>query len=158
MKLQADSKQTEREFQEGDMVYLKLQPHVQTSVASRGNHKFAFRFFGPYKILQKVGTVAYKLDLPAHTQIHPVVHVSQLKQCVPSNTEVIQDLSLLCADPAQECQPLHILDRALVAKGTASAFRVKVQWSALPVALITWEDEADLYRRFPSAVWGQPAA
>ena len=56
MKLQADTKRFERVFQEGDMVYLKLQPHVQSSVASRGNHKLAFKFFGPYKILQKVGT------------------------------------------------------------------------------------------------------
>ena len=54
MKLQADTKRFERVFQEGDMVYLKLQPHVQSSVASRGNHKLAFNFFGPYKILQKV--------------------------------------------------------------------------------------------------------
>jgi len=76
MKLQADTKRFERVFQEGDMVYLKLQPHVQSSVASRGNHKLAFKFFGPYKILQKVGTVAYKLDLQDLAQIHPVVHVS----------------------------------------------------------------------------------
>lgn len=62
------------------MVFLKLQPHVQSSLAPRGNNKIIFRFYGPYRILQRVGSVAYKLDLPPQAKIHPVVHVSQLKK------------------------------------------------------------------------------
>jgi hypothetical protein len=46
------------------MVYLKLQPHLQSSVAYWGNHKLSFRFVGPYDILQKVSDVAYTLALP----------------------------------------------------------------------------------------------
>jgi hypothetical protein len=57
------------------MVYLRLQPYVQTSVALRSSHKLSFRYFGPYKILQHVGQVAYKLELPPDARIHPVVHV-----------------------------------------------------------------------------------
>lgn len=83
MKAQADKGHSERQFQEGELVYLKLQPHVQTSIAARPNHKLAFRFYGPFKILKKVGSVAYKLELPAYAQIHPVIHVSQLKKHVP---------------------------------------------------------------------------
>lgn len=76
MQNQADKRRSEREFQVGDMVYLKLQPHIQSSVAFRTNHKLSFRFFEPFKILARVGAVAYKLDLPQSTLIHPVVHVS----------------------------------------------------------------------------------
>lgn len=61
MKSQADKKGTEREFHVGDLVYLKLQPYIQTSVAPRSNQKFSFKFYGPFKILQRVGQVAYKL-------------------------------------------------------------------------------------------------
>lgn len=61
MKAQADAKRTKREFQVNDMVYLKLQPHIQSSVASRSNQKLAFKYFGPFKVLQRVGAVAYKL-------------------------------------------------------------------------------------------------
>jgi hypothetical protein len=75
MKKNADKHRVERSFQVGDMVFLKLQPYVQTSLALRSSQKLAFKFFGPYKILARVGEVAYRLDLPASRKIHDVVHV-----------------------------------------------------------------------------------
>jgi len=76
MKHQADKHRSERIFSVGDLVYLKLQSYIQTSIAARGNQKLAFGFFGSFKILQRIGKVAYKLDLPSDAKIHPVVHVS----------------------------------------------------------------------------------
>jgi len=64
MKRQSDKHRSERSFSVGDMVYLKLQPYVQTSVAARAHQKLAFRFFGPFKIVAKIGAVASKLQLP----------------------------------------------------------------------------------------------
>jgi hypothetical protein len=79
MKHQADKHRAEREFAVGDNVYLKLQPYVQTSIARHPHQKLAFRYYGPYTVLQRIGSVAYKLNLP---QIHPVVHVSLLKKAI----------------------------------------------------------------------------
>jgi hypothetical protein len=70
----------------GDWVYLKLQPYVQSSLVRRANHKLAFKFFGPYPIVSKVGMVAYKLRLPDSTTIHPVFHVSLLKKFIGPQT------------------------------------------------------------------------
>lgn len=61
MKSYADKKRSFREFAVGDWVYLKLQPYVQSSVASRANHKLCFCYYGPYQILHRVGKVAYQL-------------------------------------------------------------------------------------------------
>jgi len=87
MKQQADKNRSEREFNMGDMVYLKLQPYVQASVAPRSNQKLSFRFYGPFPVLAGVGKVAYKLALPPACRIHPVIHVSQLKLHVPPSVQ-----------------------------------------------------------------------
>ena len=61
MKAYADKNHTEREFKVGDMVYLKLQPYIQSSLVHRSSNKLSFQFFGPFQILEKIGAVAYKL-------------------------------------------------------------------------------------------------
>jgi hypothetical protein len=76
MKSRADKHRVECVFQPGDWVYMKLQAYVQSSAAARSNRKLSFRFYGPYKVIQRVGEVAYKLELPEGSRIHPVLHVS----------------------------------------------------------------------------------
>jgi hypothetical protein len=80
MKHQADENRTERTFAVGDSVYLKLQPYVQSSIAPRAHHKLLFKYYGPY------------LALPATSRIHPVIHVSQLKNAIGSQVQVQQQL------------------------------------------------------------------
>jgi hypothetical protein len=72
MRRQANKNRSKRSFKVGDMVFLKLQPYVQASVARHAHHTLAFKFFGPYRILDRVGAVAYKLDLPSTAAVHPV--------------------------------------------------------------------------------------
>jgi ribosomal protein L21E len=118
MKNQEDKSRTEREFAVGDMVYMKLQPYAQTSVARRSNHKLAFKFFGPYEVLSRVGKVAYKLKLPANSQIHPVLHVSQLKKSVPPAQVHSLDFPLhFITDEKVGVQPTHIHDRREIKHG-----------------------------------------
>jgi hypothetical protein len=76
MNLAADTKRFDRTFQVGELVLLKLQSYAQSSVINRPCPKLAMKYFGPYKILERIGAVAYKLELPDHCQIHPVFHVS----------------------------------------------------------------------------------
>jgi hypothetical protein len=79
MKLCADSHRSDTSFQVGEMVLLKLQPYAQSTVVNRPCPKLAMKFFSPYKVLENVGTTAYKLELLDNCQVHPVFHVSQLK-------------------------------------------------------------------------------
>ena len=92
MKRQADKNRSERQFQIGDKVFLKLQPYIQSSLAPRANKKLVFKFFWPFEILAKVGDVAYKLQLPESSSIHPVFHVSQLKPAVMPSDQVVPSL------------------------------------------------------------------
>ena len=72
MKHQADRNRTDRQFNPGDWVYLKLQPYIQKSVATRANQKLSFRYYGPYQVVKCVGRAAYELDLPESARIHRV--------------------------------------------------------------------------------------
>jgi hypothetical protein len=144
MKVQADKHRVEREFQTGDMVYMKLQPYVQSSVAARSNKKLSFRFYGPYKILERVGAVAYKLELPPGSRIHPVLHVSQLKKHVPKETLVSEDLTSVGTDPLSVLQPERILNTRVIRRGAHMIKQVLVQWTTMPADMAMWEDEADI--------------
>lgn len=65
MKQVANKKRTERVFLVFDWVFLKLQPYRQKLVTLRHNLKLASRYYGPFQVVQKIGTVAYRLDLPS---------------------------------------------------------------------------------------------
>ena len=58
MKQQADKKRSDRQFEPNDWVYVKLQHYRQTTLANQKCLKPSARFFGPYKVLQKIGAVA----------------------------------------------------------------------------------------------------
>jgi len=152
MKLQADKKRSERSFSVGDMVYLKLQPYVQSSLAPRAHQKLSFRYFGPYKTLEAIGTVAYKLELPPGSSIHPVFHVSLLKPAPPHKSQVSADIPE--SDFGLQVPEL-ILTRRLHPRQNGAVAQVLVKWSNMDVDLATWEDAEALHQKFPLApAWG----
>jgi hypothetical protein len=147
---------TDRQFQVGDKVLHKLQPYTQQSVGSRPFPKLAFKFFGPFQVLEKIGAAAYKLKLPEHSQIHPVFHVSQLKPFTPNYTPVFSDLPHIKDLSARDLEPEQVLERRLVKKGNTAIPQVKIKWCNLPETSATWEDWYVIRHHFPSAVaWGQ---
>ena len=85
-----DPKRLEREFQVGDQVFLRVQPKRST-LSLEKYKKLSPRYCGPYEILKKVETQAYKLNLPEHPKVHDVVHVSLLKKYIPSPYYVLND-------------------------------------------------------------------
>jgi hypothetical protein len=120
-------------------VYVKLQPYVQMSVARRSSQKLSYKYFGPYIILQKVGPIAYKLQLPESSQIHPVIHVSQLKQALPPGTVVSSDADLQCLTSITAPVPLQVMETRLCKVANKAVEFGRIQWSNLPADWTTWE-------------------
>jgi hypothetical protein len=150
MKCQADRHRREVSFEVGDYVYLRLQPYRQTSVAFRSSLKLSPRFFGPFKIMAKVGTVAYRLDLPAGTQIHNVFHVSLLRKHFGPLELPIVSLPPVSADVQILPEPEVILDRRVVQKGKyRPKTEVLVQWKGAGRDDATWENLWRLSKSYP---------
>lgn len=111
----------------GDWFFLKLQPYVQILVAKRANHKLSFKHFRPYQILARIGKVAYTLQLPGDSLIHPTFDVSQLKStCKDFKHQVQQHLP---SDCWSHQIPKHILDTRVVTKGNRVITQLLVHWS-----------------------------
>lgn len=144
MKKKNDAKHTDKSFEIGEFVYLRLQPYRQLSISLK--RKLSVRFYGPFEIIRKVGAVAYKLKVPKGSKIHPVFHVSLLKKRIGSHT--LADCKLPIVPKAEDSilpMPQAILDwRARKKKD-----EVLVHWQGLSPAEATWESVDHLRRRFP---------
>jgi len=159
MKQYADRKRTDHTFAVGDMVLLKLQPHTQSSVANRPYPKLSFKYFGPYQVLEKVGSVAYKLQLPPGAQIHNVFHISQLKPFTANYAPVFDKLPVTTDLQAATALPKEIVECRLVKKGNAAILQVRVTWTGLPDNITTWEDYTVVKSHFLDApAWGHAAS
>ncbi|KZV58495.1 hypothetical protein F511_11955 [Dorcoceras hygrometricum] len=124
----------------GDQVYLKLRPHRQQSVCKRIYQKLAPRYYGPFEVIQKVGTVAYKIKLPPGSKIHPVFHVSCLKRAV-GNAGVFQYLPKgLETDLNAEFVPERVVaERSKLVKGERVQ-QLLIHWKNRPREEDTSED------------------
>ncbi|RVW71683.1 Transposon Ty3-I Gag-Pol polyprotein [Vitis vinifera] len=146
MKIQADKNRFDREFNIGDMVLLKLQAYKQVSMHS-GGPKLQPRYYGPFKVIDRIGTVAYQLQLPPDAQIHNVFHVSLLK---PAHASIQACSSLPISNTSTTLLPQAILDRRLVKRHNVPAVQLLIHWVDKSPTDASWEFADDLKRRFPA--------
>ena len=107
----ADTRRRPLELQPGDFVYLKVSP-IRGTRRFQVRGKLAPRYIGPYQIIEKIGAVAYRLELPLEmSDIHDVFHVSQVKKClrVPEEQAPMETMDLQLDLQYQE-RPVKILD------------------------------------------------
>ncbi|GJX97078.1 putative nucleotidyltransferase, ribonuclease H [Tanacetum coccineum] len=145
MRQQANKKRSERVFETGTWVYLKLQPYMQKSLRVNKHSKLTPKYFGPFLVVEKVGEVAYRLDLPDEAQIHPVFHVSLLKQASGPPDTIIP----LPQDARFHFQPEAVLDKQMVKRNKRMAMKVLVHWKGQRAEDATWEFLDEFQLRFP---------
>ncbi|WVZ84983.1 hypothetical protein U9M48_031948 [Paspalum notatum var. saurae] len=126
----SDKRRRPLTFEEGDHVYLRVSP-------MKGVHRFgvkgklAPKYVGPFKITERCGAIAYRLELPPHlAAVHDVFHVSQLKKCLRVPEEVV-DTSQIRIEPdlTYEEHPIKILDQKQRSTRRRTINFYKFQWS-----------------------------
>ncbi|KAA0044281.1 Ty3/gypsy retrotransposon protein [Cucumis melo var. makuwa] len=144
----ADLKRRELKLRVGEEVYLKLRPCRQRSLARKRSEKLAPRFYGPYKIIEEIGAVAYRLELPPEAAIHNVFHISQLKPKL-GNQQVVQcQHPMLTEDFELQLWPETVLGIRWSKELGANEWLIK--WQGLPGSEATWESTYQMNQQFPS--------
>ncbi|XP_070049787.1 uncharacterized protein [Nicotiana tomentosiformis] len=113
--------------------------------------KLSPRFIGPYRILKKIGEVAYKIDLPASmSSVYPVFHVSMLRGYKPDPAHIISpEVVEINEGLTYEEEPVEILDRQVRRLRTIDIDSVKVLWRNHDVEEATSEAEEDMRILYP---------
>ncbi|WVZ75273.1 LOW QUALITY PROTEIN: hypothetical protein U9M48_023345 [Paspalum notatum var. saurae] len=145
-----DRRRRELSFEEGDLVYLKVSP-IRGTRRFQVKGKLAPRYIGPYKIEERIGKVAYRLQLSeSMSDIHNVFHVSQLKKCLKEPARQVElDTLELQPDLRYKEVPIKILVTG-VKKTPRSAIKIcRVLWSRHGEEESTWQREDALREEHP---------
>ncbi|XP_070002835.1 uncharacterized protein [Nicotiana sylvestris] len=113
--------------------------------------KLSLRYVGPHRIIQRVGKVSYRLDLPSEMSlVHPVFHVSMLKKAVgdPSTIVLVGTIEVN-EELSYEEIPLAILDRQVRKLRNKETASVKMLWRNQQVEESTWEAEKEMKKKYP---------
>jgi hypothetical protein len=113
--------------------------------------KLSPRYIGPFPILGRCGTVAYKLELPPSLAgVHFIFHVSQLKKCLKAPMDVVlPEVAPLESDLTYPEHPIKILNQMGHVTRQKTIKFYKIKWSNHTIEVATWESEDFLRSRHP---------
>ncbi|GKE38326.1 hypothetical protein Tco_1461731 [Tanacetum coccineum] len=138
----ADRKRNPMEFEVGDRVMLKVSSWKGVvRFGKRG--KLNPRYVGPFRVLAKVGKVAYKLELPQElSRVHHTFHVSNLKKCYADEPLVMPLEGIHVDDKLQFVEePIKIMEQEIKRLKRSRIPLVKVRWNSRRGPEFTWERE-----------------
>ena len=145
-----DMRRRPLEFEVGDHISLKVNP--KRGVVRFGKHgKLSSRFTGPFEILERMGTVAYRLALSLNMSgVHEVFHVSMLREYTPDPAHVVDWGQIeIDTDGTFEEGPVCIVDSRDRVFRRKTVRLVRVLWHHWGVEEPTWEREDTMRATYP---------
>ncbi|GJV86090.1 hypothetical protein Tco_1525988 [Tanacetum coccineum] len=146
----ADKRRRPLEFEVGDKVMLKVAPWKGVvRFGKRG--KLNPRYIGPFRIIERIGPVAYRLELPQElSRVHNVFHVCNLKKCLSDDTLVIPLEEIQLDDKLNFVEePVEITDHEVKQLKRSRIPIIKVRWNARRGPEYTWEREDQFKSKYP---------
>ena len=150
MKQYANQHHSKRTFQVGDMVFLRLQPYKKSSLKLKGHQNLTQNIYGPYKVLQKIRYVSYKLELPPSSCIHLVFHVSCPKKVIGTNISAKTILVELDNEGSIILEPEAILNKHTCQLRSRSITYVLIQWHNMQPDDATQKPILQIQQQFPN--------
>ena len=142
MKQQAYQYLNERVFDVADWVFLRLQPYKKISLKqAKKDNKLLPNYSGPYKVLQNIGTMACKLELPASSRVHPIFHVSCLKKVIGENLPFQTIFPEIDEEGKIILEPEAVIETRTRKLRNRSISEYLIKWKKFPTEDSTWEDE-----------------
>ncbi|KAK1424204.1 hypothetical protein QVD17_19525 [Tagetes erecta] len=146
----ADNRRKPLEFEVGDKVLLKVSPWKGTiRFGKRG--KLSPRYIGPFKIVDRIGSVAYRLELPEElSRIHDTFHVSNLKKCLANESLIIPHDEIRIDEKMHFVEePIAVMDQQVKKLRRSRIPIVKVKWNSKRGPEFTWEREDEMKKKYP---------
>ncbi|XP_070015394.1 uncharacterized protein [Nicotiana sylvestris] len=146
----ADIRRRKLEFQVDDWVFLRVSP-LKGVIRFGKKGKLSPRYIRSYRVTQRIGQVAYRLELPPEmSSVHPVFHVSMLRKVVgdPSTIVPIEAIEVSEGLSYEEIL-VAILDRQVRKLRNKEVVSVKVLWQSQQVEEATWEAESEMKEKYP---------
>jgi hypothetical protein len=146
----ADARRWDLEFAVGDHVLLRVSP-TKGVVRFGVFRKLSPRYIGPFTILARVGSLAYRLQLPdSMAGVHPVFHVSMLRKFLQDPDHQIEmEPNVVQQDLTLECRLVRILESLERVMRKRSIKYVKVLWTNQSEREATLELEELMRQKYP---------
>ena len=109
---------------------------------TKKDNKLSPKYCGPYKVLQMIGSMAYKLELPTSSRVHLVFHVSCLKKVISDTLPVQMMLPELNGEGKKILDPEEIIEIRTTRLWNRSILEYLIKWKSLRIEDSTWEDES----------------
>jgi hypothetical protein len=144
MKHTQDKSRRDVHYNVGDWVWLRLQQRKALGVTAASPSKLGPKFYGPYQIMQRIGEVSYKLQLPPRARIHDVFHVALLKKfegTAPSQLVPLPDILHGRVIPSP--------DKVVKARLNRGIWELLVQWVGRAATDASWEQLEEFKQQYP---------